>query len=119
MKKNLPSNQFQLVSQFSLRGDQNQAVEKLTSAIQNNQIHNVLLGATGTGKTFTVANVIEKTQKSTLVISHNKTLALQLYGEFKAFFPHNRVEYFISPFDFYRPEAYLPNSDLYIDKSVK
>lgn len=110
---------FQLISSYHLCGDQPQAVAKLTAALQSGQKHNVLLGATGTGKTFTIANVIAKLQKSTLVISHNKTLAMQLYSEFKTLFPHNKVEYFISPFDFYRPEAYLPHSDLYIDKSVK
>ena len=110
---------FRLVSNYQLCGDQPQAVAKLSAALTNGVKHNVLLGATGTGKTFTIANVIQKYQKSTLIISHNKTLAMQLYSEFKTLFPHNKVEYFISPFDFYKPEAYLPHADLYIDKSVK
>ncbi len=110
---------FRLKSSHQLCGDQPEAVAKLTAALKAGQKHNVLLGATGTGKTFTIANVIQRSQKATLVISHNKTLAMQLYSEFKTLFPDNKVEYFISPFDFYQPEAYLPHADLYIDKAVK
>ena len=110
---------FRLASAFQPRGDQAAAIAKLTAAIEAKQRHNVLLGLTGTGKTFTIANVIQQTQKATLVLSHNKTLATQLFSELKTFFPDNRVEYFISPFDFYQPEAYLPHSDVYIDKTVK
>lgn len=110
---------YRLVSQFKPQGDQIKAIAQLTDNFQRQIRHNVLLGATGTGKTFTIANVIENLKQKVLVISHNKTLAIQLFSELKTFFPHNRVEYFISPFDFYQPEAYLPNKDLYIDKSVK
>ena len=106
---------FNLVAPFSLKGDQQQAVDSLFLNLQKKD-QAVLLGATGTGKTFTVANLINKLQKPTLVIAHNKTLAYQLFTEFKALFPHNRVEYFVSNFDFYQPEAYLPKSDTYISK---
>lgn len=109
---------FQLVSQYKPTGDQPKAIEKLVSNLNKGKKIQVLLGATGTGKTFTVSNVIEKVQKPTLVLVHNKTLAGQLYSEFKQLFPHNRVEYFVSNFDFYQPEAYLPKSDTYIDKSA-
>lgn len=110
---------FKLVSDYVPDGDQPQAIEKLITNIKNNVTEQVLLGATGTGKTFTIANVIQNINKPTLVLAHNKTLALQLYSEFKALFPNNRVEYFVSNFDFYQPEAYLPKTDTYIDKTVK
>ncbi|MGI6710379.1 MAG: excinuclease ABC subunit UvrB [Bacilli bacterium] len=107
---------FRLVSFFKPTGDQPQAIEKLTRNVLNNVKHQTLLGATGTGKTFTIANVIAKTNKKTLVLAHNKTLAGQLYSELKAFFPENRVEYFISYYDYYQPEAYVASRDLYIEK---
>lgn len=109
---------FKIVSSFKPTGDQPQAIDKLVKGIKEGKKVQVLLGATGTGKTFTVSNVIERVQKPTLVIVHNKTLAGQLYEEFKEIFPQNRVEYFVSNFDFYQPEAYLPSSDTYIDKSA-
>jgi excinuclease ABC subunit B len=109
---------FEIVSKFKPTGDQPQAIKELVEGLNEGKKYQVLLGATGTGKTFTVSNIIEKVQKPTLVIVHNKTLAGQLYEEFKQLFPHNRVEYFVSNFDFYQPEAYLPKSDTYIDKSA-
>ena len=109
---------FQIVSNFKPTGDQPQAIEKLVNGIKEGKKLQVLLGATGTGKTFTMANIIEQVQKPALVLVHNKTLAGQLYSEFKELFPHNRVEYFISNFDFYQPEAYIPSSDTYIDKTA-
>ncbi len=109
---------FQLVSDFQLKGDQPRAVQELTSALQGGQRFQTLLGVTGSGKTFTVANVIANLGKPTLVISHNKTLAAQLYGELKGFFPHNAVEYFISYYDYYQPEAYIPSTDTYIEKDT-
>ncbi len=111
--------EFKLVSPFEPMGDQIQAIEELVQGIQEGKKEQVLLGGTGTGKTFTVSNVIKQVKKPTLVLAHNKTLAGQLYSEFKEFFPDNRVEYFISNFDFYQPEAYLPGRDLYIDKNSK
>ncbi|MGL5268301.1 MAG: excinuclease ABC subunit UvrB [Spiroplasma sp.] len=110
---------FKLVAPYKPTGDQPEAIKKLVSAIKFNIKNQVLLGATGTGKTFTMANVIAQIEKPTLVMVHNKTLAMQLYGELKTFFPENRVEYFVSYFDFYQPEAYLPTSDIYIDKNSK
>ena len=107
---------FELVAPYSPAGDQPQAIEKLTAAVQAGAKHQVLLGVTGSGKTYTIANVIEKIQRPTLVISHNKTLAAQLYAEFKSFFPKNAVEYFVSYFDYYQPEAYIPRSDTFIEK---
>ena len=109
---------FQIVSKYKPTGDQPQAIEKLVKGINENKKFQVLLGATGTGKTFTMANIIEKVQKPTLVLVHNKTLAGQLYSEFQELFPNNRVEYFVSNFDFYQPEAYIPKSDTYIDKNA-
>lgn len=109
---------FQLVSKFQPQGDQIHAIEELAEGVKKGKKTQVLLGATGTGKTFTVSNVIAKVNKPTLVFVHNKTLAGQLYSEFKEFFPHNRVEYFVSNFDYYQPEAYLPKSDTYIDKNA-
>ncbi len=110
---------FKLVSDFKPTGDQPQAIEKLTKGLLNNYKNQVLLGVTGSGKTFTMANVIEKVQKPTLVISHNKTLAAQLYQEFRDFFPNNSVCYFVSYYDYYQPEAYIPQSDTYIEKEVQ
>ncbi|WP_022846194.1 excinuclease ABC subunit UvrB [Desulfurobacterium sp. TC5-1] len=107
---------FKVKSQFKPAGDQPKAIEKLTEGLNRGLKYQTLLGITGSGKTFTIANVIEKVQKPTLVISHNKTLAAQLYHELKNFFPDNAVEYFISYYDYYQPEAYLPNRDLYIEK---
>lgn len=110
---------FDLVSNFKPTGDQPKAIEKLTNGLSKNSKHQVLLGVTGSGKTFTMANVIQKIQKPTLVISHNKTLAGQLYQEFRDFFPNNAVCYFVSYYDFYQPEAYIPSSDTYIEKEVE
>ena len=110
---------FELVSKYQPTGDQPAAIETLVAGINAGKKEQVLLGGTGTGKTFTVSNVIAKVNKPTLVLSHNKTLAGQLYSELKEFFPNNRVEYFVSNFDFYQPEAYIPGSDTYIDKSTK
>ena len=109
---------FEIVSKFKPTGDQPTAIKKLTDGINNGDKFQVLLGATGTGKTFTMANIIQNVQKPTLVLVHNKTLAGQLYSEFQELFPHNRVEYFVSNFDFYQPEAYIPKSDTYIDKNA-
>ena len=109
---------FKIVSPHKPTGDQPVAITKLVQGLHENKPFQVLLGATGTGKTFTIANVIEQTQRPTLVMVHNKTLAGQLYAEFKELFPHNRVEYFVSNFDFYQPEAYLPKSDTYIEKNA-
>ncbi|MBI4699019.1 MAG: excinuclease ABC subunit UvrB [Nitrospirae bacterium] len=110
------SGKFKLVSDFKPAGDQPQAVESLTDGVLKDIRHQTLLGVTGSGKTFTIANVIANVNRPTLVIAHNKTLAAQLYGEFKAFFPENAVEYFVSYYDYYQPEAYLPATDTYIDK---
>lgn len=110
--------QFKLVSEYNPKGDQPKAIEQLVDGIEKGKKHQVLLGVTGSGKTFTVANVIEKVQKPTLVIAHNKTLAAQLYSEFKEFFPDNAVEYFVSYYDYYQPEAYLPTTDTYIEKDA-
>ena len=110
---------FKLVSPFSPTGDQEEAIKQLVAGIKEGKKEQVLLGGTGTGKTFTVSNVIAAVNKPTLVLAHNKTLAGQLYSELKEFFPENRVEYFISNFDFYQPEAYIPGRDLYIDKNAK
>ena len=110
--------QFQLVSDLKPTGDQPQAIEKLLSGLQAGYQHQTLLGATGTGKTFVMAHVIQRMQRPTLVLAHNKTLAAQLYSEFKDFFPHNAVEYFVSYYDYYQPEAYVPQHDLYIEKDA-
>src|SRR6266851_6724601 len=110
---------FQLVSNFKPSGDQPQAIEKLTENLQQNAKHQVLLGVTGSGKTFTMANVIKNVQRPTLVISHNKTLAGQLYQEFRDFFPNNAVSYFVSYYDYYQPEAYVPQTDTYIEKEAE
>src|SRR3990167_8932483 len=109
---------FKLESPFKPAADQPQAIAKLTQGIEAGHKHQVLLGVTGSGKTFTMANVIQNVQKPTLVISHNKTLAAQLYQEFRDFFPHNAVSYFVSYYDYYQPEAYIPQTDTYIEKEV-
>ncbi|MEG1661966.1 MAG: DEAD/DEAH box helicase family protein, partial [Clostridiales bacterium] len=109
---------FQLVSSYQPTGDQPQAIEHLLTGLANGFKHQVLLGVTGSGKTFTMANVIQKVNRPTLVIAHNKTLAAQLYGEFKEFFPENAVEYFVSYYDYYQPEAYIISSDTYIAKDA-
>lgn len=112
-------NRFKLVSEFKPKGDQPKAIDQLSEAILKGVRHQVLLGVTGSGKTFTMANVIERVQKPTLVISHNKTLAAQLYGEFKELFPENAVEFFVSYYDYYQPEAYIPSTDTYIEKDTQ
>jgi len=109
---------FKLISDFKPTGDQPEAIAALVKGLKDNEKYQVLLGVTGSGKTFTIANVIEKTQLPTLVLSHNKTLAAQLYGEFKQFFPENAVEYFVSYYDYYQPEAYIPSTDTYIEKDL-
>lgn len=107
---------FDLVSDYQPQGDQQQAIEKLSKSLDSGNRHQTLLGVTGSGKTFTMANLIAKQDRPTLIMSHNKTLAAQLYSEFKSFFPNNAVEYFVSYFDYYQPEAYIPRSDTYIEK---
>ena len=107
---------FQLEAPFAPSGDQPEAIEALVKGVKEGMDTQVLLGATGTGKTFTIAQMIQKVQRPTLVIAHNKTLAAQLASEFKAFFPHNAVEYFVSYYDYYQPEAYIPATDTYIEK---
>ena len=107
---------FQLKADYEPAGDQPAAIAALVDGIQSGLAAQTLLGVTGSGKTYTVANVIQQIQRPTLVIAHNKTLAAQLYGEFKEFFPHNAVEYFVSYYDYYQPEAYVPASDTYIEK---
>ena len=110
--------QFKLITELTPKGSQPMAIEKLLFGIDNNFRYQTLLGVTGSGKTFTIAKLIEKTQKPTLVLSHNKTLAAQLYSEFKEFFPENRVEYFVSYYDYYQPESYIPQKDQYIEKDA-
>ena len=109
---------FKLISKYIPNGDQPQAIEKLVKGIKEEKKHQVLLGATGTGKTFTIANVIKEINKPTLVLAHNKTLAGQLYSEFKELFPDNHVEYFVSYYDYYQPEAYVAKTDTYIEKDA-
>src|SRR5947207_5083128 len=109
---------FELVSPFQPAGDQPQAIDKLVEGYRNGRPYQTLLGATGTGKTFTAANVIAQIGKPALVLSHNKTLAAQLYKEFRAFFPRNAVHYFVSYYDYYQPEAYIPQRDIYIEKDA-
>jgi excinuclease ABC subunit B len=109
---------FSLEAPFQPTGDQPEAIKQLVSGVNNGDVAQTLLGVTGSGKTFTIANVIAQTNKPTLILSHNKTLAAQLYGEFKQFFPNNAVEYFVSYYDYYQPEAYLPVSDTYIEKDL-
>ena len=112
------SDRFELVSPYRPAGDQPQAIERLTAGFEAGLAHQTLLGVTGSGKTYTIANVIERVQRPTLVLAPNKTLAAQLYGEFKEFFPHNAVEYFVSYYDYYQPEAYVAASDTYIEKDA-
>jgi len=111
-------NEFKLHAPYRATGDQPEAIEQLVAGLSRGDRHQVLLGATGTGKTFTIANVIDRTQRPTLILAHNKTLAAQLYAEFKDFFPENAVEYFVSYYDYYQPEAYVPRHDLYIEKET-
>jgi excinuclease ABC subunit B len=108
---------FHLASSYSPRGDQAQAIAKLTKSLEAGNRHQTLLGVTGSGKTFTAANVLRNLDRPTLIISHNKTLAAQLYSEFRSFFPDNAVEYFVSYFDYYQPEAYIPRTDTYIERT--
>ena len=110
---------FQLVSEYDPMGDQPEAIARLVEGVETGQRYQTLLGATGTGKTYTIANVIQQTQRATLVIAHNKTLAAQLYSEFRDFFPHNAVSYFVSYYDYYQPEAYVPRHDLFIEKETQ
>lgn len=109
---------FKLISKYKPTGDQPEAIEQLVDGFNSGANYQTLLGVTGSGKTFTVANFIERVQRPTLVLSHNKTLAAQLYGEFKQFFPENAVEYFVSYYDYYQPEAYIPTTDTYIEKDL-
>jgi len=109
---------FQLSSPFKPTGDQPQAIDQLTRSVKLDHKHQTLMGVTGSGKTFTLANVIQNINKSTLIISHNKTLAAQLYQEFRDFFPHNAVSYFVSYYDYYQPESYIPSTDTYIEKET-
>ncbi|MFQ5925631.1 MAG: DEAD/DEAH box helicase family protein, partial [Dehalococcoidia bacterium] len=109
---------FKIVSDFGATGDQPQAVDRLVQGLETGYGHQTLLGVTGSGKTFTMANIIERVQRPTLVLSHNKTLAAQLATELKEFFPDNAVEYFVSYYDYYQPEAYLPRTDTYIEKEI-
>ncbi|MEN8195471.1 MAG: DEAD/DEAH box helicase family protein, partial [Pseudomonadota bacterium] len=109
---------FQLVSEFQPTGDQPEAIAQLVEGIEQGYQRQTLLGATGTGKTYVASQVIERLQRPTLVLAHNKTLAAQLYAEFREFFPHNAVEYFVSYYDYYQPEAYVPKHDLYIEKDA-
>ena len=109
---------FKLTSKYTPTGDQPEAIKQLVNGIEDGEKSQVLLGVTGSGKTFTVANVIAKVNKPTLILSHNKTLAAQLYSEMKGFFPDNAVEYYVSYYDYYQPEAYLPQTDTYIEKDL-
>ena len=111
--------EFKLVSDYQPTGDQPEAISQLIDGIESGINQQTLLGVTGSGKTFTIANVIEKVNKPTLILSHNKTLAAQLYGEFKQFFPENKVEYFVSYYDYYQPEAYLPVTNTFIEKDLQ
>ena len=111
-------NTFKLVSEYEPAGDQPQAIDRLSQGVERGDKAQVLLGVTGSGKTYTMAKVIERVQKPTLVIAHNKTLAAQLCSEFREFFPDSAVEYFVSYYDYYQPEAYIPASDTYIEKTT-
>ena len=108
--------EFQIVSDYKPSGDQPEAIEKLAQGVELGLPEQTLLGGTGSGKTFTMANIIQKVQRPTLVLAHNKTLAAQLCSEFREFFPHNAVEFFVSYYDYYQPEAYIPSTDTYIEK---
>ncbi|MDQ5958796.1 MAG: excinuclease subunit, partial [Patescibacteria group bacterium] len=110
------NNSFELNTTYKPTGDQPKAIKEIESRLKDGQKNQVLLGVTGSGKTFTMANLINNTQKPTLILAHNKTLAAQLYGEFKQYFPNNAVQYFVSYFDYYQPEAYIARSDTYIEK---
>ncbi|HAQ49985.1 MAG TPA: excinuclease ABC subunit B, partial [Gammaproteobacteria bacterium] len=110
--------QFEIVSEFSPAGDQPAAIRGLVEGIENGEMWQTLLGVTGSGKTFTIANVAQKVQRPMMILAPNKTLAAQLYSEMKEFFPHNAVEYFVSYYDYYQPEAYVPSSDTFIDKDA-
>ena len=110
--------EFQLVSDFQPTGDQPKAIEEIVSQFRNHDPFVTLQGVTGSGKTFTMANAVKELQRPTLVLAHNKTLAAQLYSEFKQFFPHNAVEYFVSYYDYYQPEAYIPTTGTYIEKDL-
>lgn len=112
------ADKFELVSPFKPTGDQPEAIKELCEGLRQEKKEQVLEGATGTGKTFTMANIIQEMNRPTLVFSHNKTLAGQLYSEFKELFPNNRVEFFVSNFDYYQPEAYVPKNDMYIEKTA-
>ncbi len=107
---------FEIVSDYEIKGDQPKAIDQLVNGLGAGLEHQTLLGVTGSGKTFTMAKVVESLDRPTLVLSHNKTLAAQLYQEFRKFFPKNAVEYFVSYYDYYQPEAYLPSTDTYIEK---
>ena len=109
---------FQLISEYTPAGDQPQAIEQLVRGLRSAEQHQVLLGVTGSGKTYTMAKVIEQLNRTTLVLAHNKVLAAQLYHEFKQFFPRNAVEFFVSYYDYYQPEAYIPAGDVYIEKEA-
>ena len=112
------SRPFELQSDYAPAGDQPAAIEQLIAGVQSGLASQILLGVTGSGKTFTMANVVQALQRPTIVMAHNKTLAAQLYGEFKEFFPNNAVEYFVSYYDYYQPEAYVPSSDTFIEKDA-
>uniref|UniRef100_UPI0025953E1E DEAD/DEAH box helicase family protein n=1 Tax=uncultured Leuconostoc sp. TaxID=173262 RepID=UPI0025953E1E len=116
MRENVAKHEFEVVSKYEPTGDQPKAIDQLVRGINAGVKEQILLGATGTGKTFTISNVIQRVKKPTLVLSHNKTLAGQIYGELKEFFPNNAVEYFVSYYDYYQPEAYVPSSDTFIEK---
>src|SRR5919107_874184 len=118
MRRGGPMSEFQLVSPYEPAGDQPKAIDQLERGLREGRGHQTLLGVTGSGKTFTMANVIAQMGRPALVMSHNKTLAAQLYGEFKEFFPHNAVRYFVSYYDYYQPEAYIPQRDIYIEKDA-
>ena len=111
--------EFKLTSAYRPTGDQPEAIRQLVTGVQAQEHYQTLLGVTGSGKTFSIANVIQQTQKPTLILSHNKTLAAQLYGEFKQFFPENSVNYFVSYYDYYQPEAYIATSNTYIEKDLQ
>src|SRR5213083_1481077 len=112
------SSEFKISTSFEPRGDQAAAIERLAEGVEDGEKHQVLLGVTGSGKTFTMAKVVEAVNRTTLVLAHNKTLAAQLYHEFRNFFPENAVEYFVSYYDYYQPEAYVPASDVYVEKEA-
>ena len=111
--------EFKLTSEYKPTGDQPEAIRQLVEGVNNGDHYQTLLGVTGSGKTFTIANVVQETQKPMLVLSHNKTLAAQLYGEFKQFFPDNAVNYFVSYYDYYQPEAYIASSNTYIEQRLR